>query len=155
MGTDSAYLSMPINSWYSLTNSRKCDIWKWDSVMTSTTPEKTFFSRECCKKLKAYDQRFHGLFNVEAEGKAMIALGSKTHILKRHNDVKFSPKRTLQNNWKNPLLPTNKYSKWDRQNLRQLSIQNPRHHLHLKSKERLSYFYCKHVMKVCTLNPSI
>ena len=52
-----------------------------------------FFPPECCKKHKAYDKRTPGLFKVEAQGKAIIALCSKTYILKKHDDkVKFSCK---------------------------------------------------------------
>ena len=53
--------------------------------------EDGFFPRECCSKHKAFDKRTPGLFKVEAQGKAMISLCSKTYILKKQNDkVKFS-----------------------------------------------------------------
>jgi hypothetical protein len=57
-----------------------------------------FFPRECCPKHIAYDKRTPGLFKVEAEGKAMIALCSKTYILKQPDDkVKFSSKGINKN----------------------------------------------------------
>ena len=57
-----------------------------------------FFPRGCCPTHKAYDKRTPGLFKVEAEGNAMIALCSKTYILKQKDDkTKFSCKGINKN----------------------------------------------------------
>ena len=49
------------------------------------TSEQGFFPRECCDHHKAFDKKTPVLFNIEAEGKAMIALCSKTYLLKTHD----------------------------------------------------------------------
>ena len=62
-----------------------------------------FFPRSCCSTHKAYDKRTPGLFKVEAEGVAMIALCSKTYILKQADDkYKFSCKGVNKNALNSP-----------------------------------------------------
>ena len=80
MDTDSAYLS--------LAGKRLEDIGKPNQQQElhyekmgqchdfNYTSDDDFFPRECCKKHKAYGKRTPGLFKVEAQGKAMIALCS-------------------------------------------------------------------------------
>ena len=41
-----------------------------------------WFPRECCSKHKAFDRRQSGLFKLEKEGVVMVALCSKTYVLK-------------------------------------------------------------------------
>ena len=97
MDTDSAYMALAGNNLE--------DIIKPD-MMTSHkssingrcndapfTARDGFFPRSCCKSHVAYDKRTPGLFKIEAEGLAMIALCSKSYILQQANGkVKFSSK---------------------------------------------------------------
>merc|ERR1712121_220988 len=102
MDTDSAYLALAgktlediikpdmITSYKSSINERCDDI--------PFTAKDGFFPRSCCSTHKAYDKRTPGLFKVEAEGVAMIALCSKTYILKQADDkFKFSSKGVNKN----------------------------------------------------------
>ena len=67
------------------------------------TSEYGFFPRECCEKYITYDKRTPGLFKVEAQGKAMVALWSKTYILKKHDDEpKFISKGLNKSALKDP-----------------------------------------------------
>ena len=52
----------------------------FNSCDDSITPK--WFPRECCDKHKKYDRRTSGLFKLEASGTEMIALCSKTYLLK-------------------------------------------------------------------------
>ena len=97
MDMDSAYISMSAKTLEEMVLPEKRQLLHHEKMGLCRdfdyTSEDGFFPRECCKKHKAYDKRTPGLFKVEAQGKAMIALCSKTYILKKHNDkVKFSSK---------------------------------------------------------------
>ena len=97
MDTDSAYLSLAGKQLEDIIKPNKQQELHYEKMGQchdfDYTSEDGFFPRECCEKHIAYDKRTPGLFKVEAEGKAMIALCSKTYILKKHDDkVKFSSK---------------------------------------------------------------
>ena len=111
------------------------------------TSEDGFFPRECCQKHIAYDKRTPGLFKVEAEGKAMIALCSKTYILKKHNDEdKFSSKGLNKRSVKNPMesfqtvLRTRRPQSSTNQGFR---TRGNSIYTYQQTKGGLSYFYCK------------
>ena len=68
------------------------------------------------QKHKAYDKGTPRLFKVEAEGKAMIALCSKTYILKKHDDkVQFSSKALNKAILKDPFPSYQHVLQWARQ----------------------------------------
>jgi hypothetical protein len=46
----------------------------------------TYFPRICCKQHIDFDKRTPGLFKLEAEGKSMVCLCSKTYALLKDND---------------------------------------------------------------------
>ena len=109
--------------------------------------EDGFFPRECCQKHKAYDKRTPGLFKVEAQGKAMIALCSKTYILKKHDDkVKFSckglNKAVLKKTFPSyqHVLQTGQTKSSTNQGFR---TRDNTIYTYQQSKAGLSYFYCK------------
>jgi hypothetical protein len=53
----------------------------------------TYFPRVCCKKHVEFDKRTPGLFKLEAEGKNMVSLCSKSYtLLKDNNNYKVSAK---------------------------------------------------------------
>ena len=97
MDTDSAYLSLAGKQLEDIVKPSKKQELHYEKMGQchdfDYSSEDGFFPRECCQKHKAYNKRTPGLFKVEAHGKAMIALCSKTYILKKHDDkVKFSSK---------------------------------------------------------------
>ena len=56
-------------------------------------PNPFWFPRECCANHKAYDRRQAGLFKLEKEGTVMVALCSKTYVLR---DAKGEEKTALK-----------------------------------------------------------
>ena len=151
MDTDSAYLGLAgkqledivkPNKQQELLNEKMAQCHDFDY-----TSEDGFFPRECCKKHKAYDKRTPGLFKVEAQGKAMIALCSKTYILKKHDDkVKFSSKGLNKAVLKEPfpsyqhVLQTGETKSSTNQGFR---TRDNTIYTYQQTKEGLSYFYCK------------
>ena len=121
MDTDSAYLSLAGKQFEDIVKPNKKQSLHYETMGQCRdfeyTSEDGFFPRECCKRHKAYDKRTPGLFKVEAEGKAMIALCSKTYILKsmtmKWNSV---PKDSTKPSWKNPFPLSDMYCKLVRQN---------------------------------------
>ena len=151
MDTDSAYLSLAGKQLEDIVKPEKkqslhhqkmgqCHDFNYSS-------EDGFFPRECCKKHKAFDKRTPGLFKVEAQGKAMIALCSKTYILKKHDDkVKFSCKGLNKTVLKEPfpsyqkVLQTGETKSSTNQGFR---TRDNTIFTYQQSKGGLSYFYCK------------
>ena len=110
MDTDSAYLSLAGKQLEDIVKPEKKQPLHHEKMGQchdcNYSSEDGFFPRECCKKHKAFDKRTPGLFKVEAQGKAMIALCSKTYILKKHDDkVKFSCKGLNKTVLKEPFPP--------------------------------------------------
>ena len=151
MDTDSAYLSLASNQLEDMVKPNKKQQLHYEKMGQCRdfeyTSEDGFFPRECCKKHKAYDKRTPGLFKVEAEGKAMIALCSKTYILKKHDDkVKFSSKGLNKAVLKEPfpsyqhVLQTGQTKSSTNQGFR---TRGNTIYTYQQSKGGLSYFYCK------------
>lgn len=97
MDTDSAYMAIAGKSVEDIVNPAKQQaLYKQKFGNCNNhhfTAADGFFPRECCDKHKAYDKRIPGLFKVEAEGNAMIALCSKTYILRQSDGkIKHSAK---------------------------------------------------------------
>ena len=102
MDTDSAYMALAAKTLEDIIKPDMLSLYK--SSITGRcddrafTAQDGFFPRSCCATHKAYDKRTPGLFKVEAEGNAMIALCSKTYILKQKDDkYKFSSKGINKN----------------------------------------------------------
>ena len=151
MDTDSAYISMSAKTLEEMVLPEKRQLLHHEKMGQCRdfdyTSEDGFFPRECCKKHKAYDKRTPGLFKVEAQGKAMIALCSKTYILKKHNDmVKFSSKGLNKASLIEPfqsyqqVLHTGQTKSSTNQGFR--SHDNTIY-TYQQTKGGLGYFYCK------------
>ena len=151
MDTDSAYLSISGKSLDDVVRpSKKVQLHQEKMGQCHDfdyTSECGFFPRECCQKHRAYDKRTPGLFKVEAEGKAMIALCSKTYILKQHDDkVKFSSKGLNKSSLKKPyesyqqVLQTGETASSTNQGFR---TRDNTIFTYQQKKGGLSYFYCK------------
>ena len=63
----------------------------------------TWFPRECCDKHIKHDKRTPGLFKLEASGEEIIALSSKTYVLKSGDTFKLSCKGINKKSVTNPL----------------------------------------------------
>ena len=116
----------------------------------SFSAEDGFFPRECCAPHKAYDKRTPGLFKVEAEGTAMIALCSKTYVLKQGDKAKFSSKGIN----KTALKDVYKTFKTVLESKQPQSATNqgfrPKHgtiFTYEEKRQGLSYFYCKRIIE--------
>ena len=111
------------------------------------TAEQGFFPRECCNEHIKYDRRTPGLFKVEAEGTSMIALCSKTYILKQADDrVKFSCKGMNKARLESPyaafnaVLQSGKPYQGTNQGFR---TRQGTIYTYEQEKSGLAYFYCK------------
>ena len=151
MDTDSAYLALAGNQLEDIVKPEKkqnLHLVKMGQCHDfDYTSEDGFFPRECCEKHKAYDKRTPGLFKVEAQGKAMIALCSKTYILKMHNDkVKFSSKGLNKASLIEPfqsyqqVLHTGQTKSSTNQGFRS---RDNTIYTYQQTKAGLGYFYCK------------
>ena len=151
MDTDSAYLSLAVKQLEDIVKPNKQQELHYEKMGQchdfDYTSEDGFFPRECCEKHIACDKRTPGLFKVEAEGKAMIALCSKTYILKKHDDkVKFSSKGLNKAVLKEPflsyqhVLQTGQTKSSTNQGFR---TRDNTIYTYQQSKGGLSYFYCK------------
>ena len=97
MDTDSAYLALAGKKVEDIVKPCKKEELrkqKFDNCNSNDfSGDDYYFPRECCATHAKYDRRTPGLFKIEAEGLAMIALCSKTYILKVSEDkFKFSCK---------------------------------------------------------------
>ena len=154
MDTDSAYLALNGNTLDELVIPTKKNEHQYAKMGQCRdfqyTSEDGFFPRECCEKHIAYDKRTPGLFKVEAQGKAMVALCSKTYILKKHNDEpKFSSKGLNKSALKDPyasfrkVLDTKQPQCSTNQGFRP---KNNTIYTYEQTKGGLSYFYCKRMV---------
>ena len=154
MDTDSAYLALNGNTLDKLvipTQKNEHQHAKMEQCRDfQYTSEDGFFPREYCEKHIAYDKRTSGLFKVEAQGKAMVALCSKTYILKKHNDEpKFSSKGLNKSALKDPyasfrkVLDTKQPQCSTNQGFRP---KNNTIYTYEQTKGGLSYFYCKRMV---------
>ena len=141
MDTNSAYLSLASNPLENIVKQNKKQQLHYEKMGQCRdfdyTSEDGFFPCECCKKHKANDKRTPGLFKLEAQGKALIALCSKTYILKKLDDkVKFSSKE-LNKAILKELFPSYQHVLQTGQIkiVYKPKIQNPgQHHLHLPAQ---------------------
>ena len=108
MDTDSAYLGLSGDNLRDVIRPELKD--EFDKkIMQSCAVNKFFasddhwFPRECCEKHIKHDKRTPGLFKLEASGKEMIALNSKTYLLQQENDFKMSCKGINKLSVENPL----------------------------------------------------
>ena len=151
MDTDSAYLALAGKTLEAITKpSKKQELWsqKFNNCNNlNFSAEHAYFPRECCTDHIAYDKRMPGLFKIEAEGTSMIALCSKTYILKQKNDkLKFSCKGTNKSALVEPyniyksVLQTGKPYKATNQGFR---TRDGTVYTYEQEKSGIAYFYCK------------
>ena len=111
------------------------------------TAREGFFPRSCCHKHKAYDKRTPGLFKIEAEGNAMIALCSKTYVLKQSEDKsKFSSKGINKNALQTPFRMFKKVLESGQPHSSINQGFRPSHgtiFTYEQKRAGISYFYCK------------
>ena len=108
MDTDSAYFAISGNSLEDVIKTpelktefqNNLNLCHLDRIEAST---EYWFPRECCTKHKMYDKRESGLFKLEAEGDEMIALCSKTYVLKQGETFKLTCKGINKNTVPEPL----------------------------------------------------
>ena len=151
MDTDSAYLAISGKSLDDILKPDKRDLLHQQKLLNCHdypfTAVEGFFPRECCNKHKAYDKRTPGLFKVEAEGTAMIALCSKTYILKQKDDkVKFSSKGINKDQLANPFDMYKEVLKSKSPHGATNRGFRPRHgtmYTYSQFRDGISYFYCK------------
>ena len=67
--------------------------------MNKVQPNPFWFPRECCAKHKAFDRRQSGLFKLEKEGVVMVALCSKTYVLKDRDGVEKTALKGINKDW--------------------------------------------------------
>ena len=151
MDTDSAYLSLAGKQLEDIVKPNKQQELHYEKMDQchdfDYTSEDGFFPQECCEKHKVYDKRTPGLFKVEAQGKAMIALCSKTYIMKEHNDkVKFSSKGLNKAVLKEP-FPSYRYVLQTRETKSSTNqgfrTRDNTIYTYQQTKGGLSYFHCK------------
>ena len=150
MDTDSAYLALAGKILEDIVHSSKRQELHSQKFLQchnlGFTASDGFFPRECCQKHKAFDKRTPGLFKVEAEGNAMIALCSKTYILRQDDGVKFSSKGINKNALTDPyttfeqVLHTRIPHAGKNQGFRP---RNNSIFTYEQVRSGISYFYCK------------
>ena len=151
MDTDSAYISLAGKQLEDIVKPERKQSLHYEMMEQchdfNYSSEDGFFPRECCKEHKAYDKRTPGLFKVKAQGKAMIALCSKTYILQKHDDkVKFSCKGLNKSVLKEPFLSHQEVLKTGETKSSTNQGFRTRDNAIFtcqQSKGGLSYFYCK------------
>ena len=62
-----------------------------------------WFTRDCCDRHRAFDRRVPGLMKEEASGEALVALASKTYVLKSGDGHKLSCKGINKASVENPM----------------------------------------------------
>ena len=151
MDTDSAYMALAGKTLEDIVRPRKKEELRKQKFgsckKTNFTAADGFFPRECCSTHKAYDRRTPGLFKIEAEGKSMIALCSKTYILKeKEGKYKFSCKGVNKSRLDSPykafssVLQTGKPHKTSNQGFR---TRDGTIFTYEQEKSGIAYFYCK------------
>lgn len=158
MDTDSAYMAISSTS---LDNIIKPDLKEEylhniqnmchvDEIEASTD---FWFPRTCCNKHKMFDRRTPSLFKLEAEGEEMLALCSKTYLLKSGDKCKLTCKGINKNSVTNPLSIFKEVLR-ERSTF---SANEPNRGFRAKdntmfsytqSKDGFGYFYCKR--EVCS-----
>ena len=109
--------------------------------------ESTFFPRQCCEKHKDYDKRTPGLFKLEAKGEGIIALCSKTYVLKKPDGTcKLSCKGLNKNALDDPYalykqvletkVPASGVNRGIRARMNTV-------YTYEQERQAISYFYCK------------
>ena len=107
-----------------------------------------WFPRECCKNHKAFGKREAGLFKLEAEGEEMIALCSKTYVLKQGQKCKLTCKGINKNCVKNPLpifqqVLENKTTFSAPEPNRGFRAKDNTMFTYTQRRDGFGYFYCK------------
>ena len=83
MDTDSFYMALTSESLETIMKSH---------LSNSCNTDPDWFPRTCCDTHEKYDRRTPGLFKLEAQGKEMICLNSKTYLLSKDDGFKMSCK---------------------------------------------------------------
>ena len=85
MDTDHAYFAITAPSLEQVITPEKkaeFDMRLYGSCHGQIHPNSYRFPRQCCAKYKAFDKCLPGLFKLEQEGVVMVALRSKTYVLR-------------------------------------------------------------------------
>ena len=149
MDTDSAYISISGDSLHDVVKPE--EKYEFQRLLTgictdSIQGEVQWFPRECCSKHILHDKRTPGLFKLEAEGDEMIALSSKTYLLKNKEVLKIVCKGLNEKFLEDPLslyfgVLTNQSSKCGTN--RGFVSKNNTIYTYEQSRAGLTYFYIK------------
>ena len=116
-----------------------------------------FFPRECCDTHIRFDKRTPGLFKLEASGDEMIALSSKTYLLRDGNCFKMSCKGINKTSVKDP-MNTFKDALFNKKTIcacnRGFRARNNTIYSYKQEKSGFSYFYCKRKLHSDGINTS-
>jgi hypothetical protein len=110
-----------------------------------------WFPRECCTKHAQHDKRQSGLFKLEAEGQEIIALCSKTYVLKTDNNFKLTCKGINKNCVTEPLqifqnVLNSKNSFAPPEPNRGFRARDNTMFSYTQSRNGFGYFYCKRMV---------
>ena len=118
--------------------------------VTDITTSESWFPRNCCEKHINYDKRTPGLFKVEFEGEEMIGLCSKTYVVSKGSEVKFSSKGINKKTVSDPLNIFKKVLN-DRKPVEGVNhgfqLKNNKIFTYEQKRNGFTYFYCKR--KLC------
>ena len=105
-----------------------------------------FFPRECCNTHIRFDKRTPGLFKLEASGDEMVALSSKTYLLRDGECYKMSCKGINKTAVKEPMT-TFKDALFNRKTIsasnRGFRARKNTIYSYQQERSGFSYFYCK------------
>lgn len=150
MDTDSAYLAISANEFLDVVRPDKKKGYMFDIYnRCSDNLSAVWFIRECCSKHKLYDRRVPGVMKEEASGDEIIALGSKTYVLRNYNNIKLSCKGVNKFRIKDPMkiyksvLDTRQSQDGENRGFRAM---NNTIFTYSQIRSAFTYFYCKRVV---------
>ena len=104
MDTDSFYLTLSRETLGEVVMPNKKYVYNsWLYERCDDGLEPLWFMRDCCDKHRKYDRRAPAIFKEEARGNEIIALSSKTYVLKQTDGCKLSCKGINKKSVKNPI----------------------------------------------------
>ena len=150
MDTDSAYFAITAPTLEQVIKPEKkaeFNMRVYGSCHEQVQPNPYWFPRECCDKHKAYDKRMPGLFKLEKEGVVMVALCSKTYVLKDGEGVEKSALKGMNKSYVSEAFDKCKQVLETGQSLsstnKSFRVHNNTIFTYEQEKAGFSNFYCK------------
>ena len=155
MDTDSIYISISSENFYDIVKEEKKKEYL-DQIYNNCKSVQTNFlfpARQCCDYHVLYDKRRLGCFKVEAQGRKIIALNSKTYCLEKQDSTsKFSCKGLNKKHLGNPYDIYHKvlFEKKDI-GVENIGLRCYKSTIFTYKQHRIgfSYFYCKREVLDC------